>query len=322
MPDTTRQMIAELRELLRLTQTEIQIAETRRAQARTDAVERELARNAENGRRRARDIARTLRDLGGVPDVVTTVVGRLGATAKAGIEQAQPLTEALFGDLALEHQLQDRAKYLKGLATAAGNTRVVRLAERLDEAHGATIEWLTVVLAETAIGGPAALRPTPVQAVVGMGLGVASLPVRTVTRSLNTVVDRAVRLRAKAQETAEEAAATASEMRDAVVDVVSTGRDASLRQAEVRARREGADDTADAIHETRRDLGALDGDELPIRQYDTLTVARAVAAVQKLDRAEDVRAVIAYEEAHKNRGGVVSAAQVRIAELAREVLAD
>lgn len=37
------------------------------------------------------------------------------------VEQGQPLSGALFGDLALEHQLLDRAIYLEGLADAAGH---------------------------------------------------------------------------------------------------------------------------------------------------------------------------------------------------------
>lgn len=42
-PDTTR-LLAQLRTLLDLTNTEIQIAETRVIQARTEAVRRELSR--------------------------------------------------------------------------------------------------------------------------------------------------------------------------------------------------------------------------------------------------------------------------------------
>jgi hypothetical protein len=136
-------IIAELRALLRLTETEIQVAETRRAQARTEAVERELAENADNGRLRATAIARVLREEGGVPDIVNATAGRVAALAKSNLEQGQPFTEALLGDLALEHQLQDRATLLKALGTAAGRTSVVELADRLIDAHSATVEWLT-----------------------------------------------------------------------------------------------------------------------------------------------------------------------------------
>lgn len=320
MADRTNMMIAELRALLRLTETEVSIAETRRAQARTEAVERELAQNADKGRERARLIAAALGDLGGVPDVVTTVVGRFNATAKSGFEQAQPLSEALLGDLALEHQLQDRARFLEALATAAGDRKIARLAQRLQEAHGATIEWLTVVLAEVALGGPAALRPTPVQAVLSVGLSIATLPARTVTRGVNQVAGRAALLRNRAQTTVEDVAETATEVTEAVVDVVTTGRDASLKRAETLARREGARDLAESVRGTRRDLGALDADELPIKRYASLTQQPAITAIKKLERPEDVRAVIAYEQAHKNRASVVSAAQTRLAALAKAVV--
>jgi hypothetical protein len=46
-------VLAQLRAVLDLTNTEIQVAETRVAQARTDAVRRELSQNASNGRARA-----------------------------------------------------------------------------------------------------------------------------------------------------------------------------------------------------------------------------------------------------------------------------
>ena len=71
-------------------------------------------------------------------------------------EQAQPFGEALLGDLALEHQLLDRARYIKALAVAMGNSDIEKLADRLIEAHSATVAWLTTVLAEDALGGPAA----------------------------------------------------------------------------------------------------------------------------------------------------------------------
>ncbi len=324
-------MIVELRALLRLTETEIQLAETRRTQARTRAVERELTENAENARKRAASIADTLRYLGGTPDVVTTIVGRLGATAKAGFEQAQPLSEALLGDLALEHQLQDRAKFLQALATAAEEKRVVRLAERLIKAHQATIDWLTTVLAELAIGGPAALRPTPIQAVVGTGVQIATLPARTFSSGVNTVAEKASQLRGRAVATAGDAADKASDtvadVRETVADVretvsesVTAGRNAGLTRAEAVSRRQGRKSVADSLHDTRRDIGALDDGELPIEGYGKLSQPKAVAAVKELDKPEDVRAILEYEAAHKNRPSIISAAQVKIADFAQDVV--
>src|SRR3712207_7832926 len=65
--------------------------------------------------------------------------------------RSEPIDEALLQDLQLEHQLLDRATYLKVLAEAAEQPEVKALAERLIGAHSATVEWLTVVLAEHAL---------------------------------------------------------------------------------------------------------------------------------------------------------------------------
>lgn len=157
--DTTK-LLAQLRAILDLTNTEIQVAETRIAQARTEAVRTELQQNASNGRDRAEAIETTIRDLGGYPDVIGPFFGRAAAAVKALTEQAEPFDEALLGDLALEDQLLDRSRYLKALAVAAKQPDVQALADRLITAHSATVDWLTTVLAEDALGGPAALRRT------------------------------------------------------------------------------------------------------------------------------------------------------------------
>ena len=124
-------LINQLRALVLLTQTEEQVARTRIAQARTDAVRRELTQNADNAAERTRLIADQLRRLGGVPDVVTPAIGRLSAALKATFEHGEPLDEALLQDLLLEHQLLDRATYLKALAESASETQLRQLAERL-----------------------------------------------------------------------------------------------------------------------------------------------------------------------------------------------
>src|SRR5688500_15965845 len=156
-------IINQLRALVLLTQTEEQVARTRVAQARHDAVRRELSQNADNAAERTRAIIEQLRALGGVRDVVTPALGRLSALLTATFEQAEPFEEALLQDLQLEHQLLDRATYVKVLAENAELPKVRQLAERLVTAHQATVEWLTVVLAEEALGGPAALQPTAFQ---------------------------------------------------------------------------------------------------------------------------------------------------------------
>lgn len=319
MADTTN-LIAQLRALLLLTQTEEQVARTRTVQARTDAVRRELQQNADNAASRSEAIARTLRDLGGVPDVVTPAIGRLGAVVKATVEQAAPVDEALLSDLSLEHQLLDRATYLKVLAQTAKQARVVSLAERLITAHTATVEWLTVVLGEHALGGPAAIKPTPVQRVAGGAARLAGLPARYVADSVNKVVDSTNQASEAAAEKIAAAAARASVFAGAVRESLADGRNASLEEGERQAKKAREREVAEVIHETRTELGILRADELPIKGYGELTGPEAVKAVKELRDAGDIEAVIRFEEENKNRSSVVSAAQTQLAALAKEAV--
>ena len=317
---TNAHVIAQLRAMLQLTQTEAQVARIRVAQARTDAVRRELTENAQKAERRTQDISGELTRLGGVADIVSPLVGRVGAVVKSTIEQAGPVDEALLGDLTLEHQLRDRAVYLRALAEATHDQQVRRLADRLEEAHSATIEWLTTVLAEHALGGPPALKPTPVQMVVGGATRAVRLPVNfareQISRWAARVQQGGDQVRAVVSDTAERAARLGEDTRE----VAATGRDAALERAERVSRREGAQDTAEALHEARARLGALHASELPIAKYDNLGVNDAVAKIKQLDDVEDLNKVIVYEEANKNRTGIISAAQTRHAALAQEVV--
>jgi hypothetical protein len=320
MTDTTLAKIQEqLRILLQLTQTEAQIAQTRVGQARTEAVRRELEQNGRNAEERARAIGDALRELGGFPDVVTPVLGRVSAFVKTTLEQVEPLSEALLQDLQLEHQLVDRARYVKVLGTAAERKSVVALAERLIAAHSATVDWLTTVLAEEALGGPAALVSTPLQRAAGAASRVVNLPGRVaisgVNRYVNTVSRTAEQTRNRVSVLGERAAGFTEGARE----VLTSGRDASLQRAERVAQRDGNRDAAAAVHETRRNVGALDASELPIKNYDNLTTTDAIAAIKKLTDVEDVRTVVAYEESHKARSSVVSAAQTRVAAIAKQV---
>lgn len=260
----------QLRAILALTHTEIQVAQTRVAQARTDAVRRELTQNADNARGRVESIQRVLRDQGASRTALRPLIGRLAALGKALAEQVAPLDEALLGDLALEHQLLDRSRYLVALATSSGDSTVRDLADRLVAAHEATVDWLTTVLAEEALGGPVALRRGPGQWGAGVALRVASAPASVAVGGM-----------------------------DRVAEIL---RGASEAVSSVRGR------------------GGPVGESLPIDGYDDLTVARAVAAIKELDDPGSIRAVVAYEEAHKNRHGVVSAAQTRVAAIAAEIV--
>ena len=316
MPVSTTPVRSQLSVLLTLTHTEVQIAETRVLQARTDAVIDELRQNAENGRIRAVAIEEALRELGGLPEIIRPLIGRGIAAGKTVLEQAQPLDEALLGDLQLEYQLLGRAKYLKALATAHDLSSVVDLADTLIDAHTATVDWLTTVLAEEAIGGPAALRRTPVQWAGGVVANVVTLPGTVVARGADHVIDHVSRipqriggLRSTAKETTETVAVT-----------LAASRDAALEAAEEAARDTGATVIADTIHTARVATGTVSAADLPIADYDDLTVSAAVAAIRDLGKPADIRLVVEYEEAHKNRQGVISAAQTQLAAIAKEIV--
>ena len=151
---TRNDLVAQLNALLRLTQTETMIAETRRAQAATPEVERELAANADKCRERTRLLTAAVRDLGGFPDVVGVGAGRLAATVKSTVEQGQDLVEALLGDLALENELLARTRYARMIAEHHGETRSLKVLDRLEVAHSATIQWLMTRLGEVAVDAP------------------------------------------------------------------------------------------------------------------------------------------------------------------------
>jgi len=204
------------------------------------------------------------------------------------------------------------------LATTPGNTAVRRLAERLESAHEATIEWLTTVLAEEALGGPTALRPTPLQAVAGTATRIVASPARWSADGVNRAVATVKNTRSKAEDVVEDVAEKATQAKDIATESLTAGRNAGLKQAESVARRDGADDTARAALKARVHTGSLAASELPIRNYDKLSIADAVAAVKKLGSPEDVRAVIGYEENTRNRKGVASAAQARLAGIAKQ----
>jgi hypothetical protein len=107
---------------------------------------------------------------------------------------------------------------------------------------------------------------------------------------------------------------------DVVVKTLAGSRDGALAGAEQVAREQGANDAADALHTVRSATGVLDPAELPIADFDELTVTDAVTAVKELTDPSDIRSIVAYEEAHKNRARVVSAAQTRVAGIAQDVL--
>ena len=304
---TTQKLITELRTLQHLTNTEAQVAQTRQAQARDEAVRAELTSNAANAHERAQLIAAALRDLGGVPDVVTPALGRATALAKMVVEQGQPIAGALFGDLALEHQLLDRARYLEALADTADHAATRNLARRLQAAHQETIEWITSVLVEEASGAPTKVRPTPVQKAARRLTSVINYPTRRTAEWINGTAEAVARTRSRVGTVAE-----------AAVDSLTAGRDAALLQAEQIATRKGARSTETALHRTRVLAGGLTGDELAVDNYDDLTVGEVASAVQRLTDAAALTALLRYEQNHKDRAGAVTGIENRLAALTEQ----
>jgi len=312
----TTDLVTQLNALLRLTNTEIMVAETRRAQASTADFERELSANADKGRERAQMLADTIRELGGVPDVVGVAAGRLTATAKAAMEQGQEFIEAVLGDLALENELLARTRVAAMMAEHLEVRPASHTLERLERAHGETVDWLMTRLAEVSAGGPAALRPTPLQSVVGFGRRLGTMPVRNVSGTLNRSIAGAGRARRQAAESVRTNGGRVRELVEAAGEIWTAGRDASLKRTEQIADERGDKERARSVNRRRRDLGAVDGDELPIRGYDGLRSDAAIARISRLTTVDDVRAVLAYETANKVRKGVLEAAQSLIDELA------
>jgi bacterioferritin (cytochrome b1) len=314
-------LVAQLNALLRLTNTEIMIAETRRAQAARDEIERELATNADMGRERARMLADSIRQLGGVPDVVGVVAGRLVATAKTAVEQGQDVLEAVLGDLTLEHELLDRTRLATMIVDQLELRPPRRTLERLERAHTETIDWLMTRLAEIAAGGPAALRPTPLQSVVGFSRRLGMMPVRNTSGTVNRSIESAGRLRRQAGDTVKTNGDRVRELVVAARDIWTTGRNASLKRTEEIADERGDKTQAQAVNRRRRQLGAVDSTELAIREYDSMRSDAVTKRIDRLAETNDVQAILAYESEHKARKGVIAAAQGRLGQLAAQLAA-
>lgn len=314
-------LIAQLNALLRLTRTEQMIAQTRRAQAATPKIERELDHNAGKCGERARLLADSIRSFGHLPDSLGVVVAQVGATLKTVAEQGQDLDEALLGDLALEHQMLDRARFARMLAEQLGETKVARNLERVETAHTSTIEWLMERLGEVAVGGPTGLRPTPVQAIVGVGRRVGQFPARQTAAAVNRSVDSARNARDRAADAVSTNVARTRQLVESAGEIWTAGRDASLKRSEELAVQRGDREQAASINRTRRNLGAVEASELPVRGYDSLTVTDVKRRIERLTEADDVRAVLAYEEANKERKSVLSTASRRLEVITSELAA-
>jgi bacterioferritin (cytochrome b1) len=318
---TRNDLVAQLNALLRLTQTETTVTEARRTQATTEPIERELARSVQSARDRAELLGKALRDLDAVPDVVGAATGRLAGSVKVSVDRGMTLTDALLGDLALEHELLSRARLAKMMAERLGETSTVKALDRIEAAHTATIDWLMTRLGEIAIDAPPSLRPTAVQAVAGFGRRLTALPATQAAQILNRGVDLTARIGRRTAEAISVNADRSRQLLDAAGEIWTAGRDAALKRSEETAAQQGARRTAREVNQVRRELGALSADELPIRNYDSLSAADAVSRIGRLRDPDAARAVFAYEAAHKQRKSVTGAAQQRLQELAADLAA-
>jgi bacterioferritin (cytochrome b1) len=314
-------LVTQLNSLLRLTHTETLIAQSRRVQAASDVVERELAANADKGKERAQLLTDAIKDLGSLPDVLGVAAGRVSAAVKASTEQGQDLTEALLGDLALEHELLDRTRLARMIAEQSNETKTLKVLARLEDAHTATIDWLMTRLAEVAVGGPAGLRPTTMQSVAGVSRRATQFPVQQAAATLNRSADVVGRLRQRTVEAVATNVERARELVDAAGDIWTAGRDATLKRTEEVAEQRGARSTARNVNSARRGLGAVDASELPIRGYDALNADTAIARIGRLGDADDVRTILAYETANKARKSVTAAARDQLEQVVSQLAA-
>jgi hypothetical protein len=196
-----------------------------------------------------------------------------------------------------------------------------RTLERLEDAHTETIEWLMTRLAEVAAGGPAALRPTSLQAAVGFGRRLSMLPMRTMSATVNRSIDSAGRVRRQTVDTARTNGQRIQQLAEAAGEIWTAGRDAGLKRTEEIAGERGDTAQAHVVNRRRRQLGAVDASELPIRNYDALRADAASTRIGRLTDSDDVRTMLAYESAHKARKGVIEATQARFEELAARLAA-
>ena len=381
---TKDMLVSELQNLLRLTAFEQTIAAVRRTQAATTPIADELRANYAKSVERSRLLQDAVRQAGGVPDVVGSALSKAGALLQTQVNQVQTLQGALLGDLALEHQLRDRARYARTLAETLGYAHLLPVFERLEVAHTATIEWLEARLAEAGRTGTSAIRATPVQAVVGSARKVAALPfgvfaatvnrgTSLLSRGASTAAQTVTSAAGTAAETAREgvqaAARTAGEAADTAVgtvtDAASTaagavsegassvaGAVAEGAQTAAQTVSEGASATAEAVGsgaqtaaqvtaqaaettgeavegaarateqatqtevEQVLDLTEVDEDKPPFAGYASLSGDSVMRHARDSEDIEHLREILAFEQAHKNRKGVVGALEERLTELA------
>ncbi len=390
MAVTKDMLVSELQNLLRLTAFEQTIATVRRSQAASRPIADELKANYAKSVERSQLLTDAVRQVGGVPDVVGAAVSKAGAFVQTQLNQVQTLQGALLGDLALEHQLRERARYARTLAESLGYAQLLPVFERLEVAHTATIEWLETRLAEVGRTGTSGLEATPIQVAVGTARKVASVPFVLLAATVNrgstllrrgastatsTAADAASTAAQTAQSAASAAADTAASAAGTVGSAAATAADTATDAVEtaagaatdavqnagesvsaaaataagtatdaVEATAGAAQDvvstTADAVSDTAGtvadtagaaseaaaptdeqveevlDLTDVDEQHPPFAGYASLSGDSVMRHVRDNDDIEHLREILAFEQAHKARKGVLGALQDRLTELA------
>lgn len=319
MAVTKDMLVSELQNLLRLTAFEQTIATVRRAQAASTPIAEELKENAAKSLERSQLIKDAVRQVGGVPDVVGAALGKAGAFVQAQLNQVQTLQGALLGDLALEHQLRERTRYARTLAESLGYSQVIPVLDRLETAHTATIEWLETRLSEVGRTGTSALEATPVQAAVGSVRKVAGAPFGLLAAGVN-------RGSSLLKRGASSATAAAGSAVDAAGSTVGKAVDSAVSTVEAAAEDvtgytdsgTGADSGTGGSATTEQvlDVDALDEDHAPFAGYATLSGDSVMRHVRDSEDVEHLREILAYEQAHKARKGVLKELEDRLTELA------
>jgi hypothetical protein len=332
MSVTREMLLKELKELQRLTAFEQAVATVRRTQAATTPISQELGANARKAGERLALLGSAVRRVGGSPDLVSPVLGRLGAFVQTQVNQVQTLQGALLGDLALEHQLRDRARYARTLAVTLGETGVLPVLDRLELAHSETITWLERRLGEVGRTGTSALRATPVQAVVGSVRSAVGVPFALAATGVNRVaglVTRAGRQVPAAvgqvqetvgqvQETVQDRAGQAAEaVTDRVVDVTDRATEQAATAATAVTAATAATEQASVPDPT--DVSDVAEDKPPFAGYERLSGDSIMRHVQDTEDVEELRVLLSFEEAHKARKGVLATVRDRLTELESRV---
>lgn len=131
------------------------------------------------------------------------------------------------------------------------------------------------------------------------------MPSRQVTALFNEAVNLVRRGRDSAEQAVQITGKKVVQTTKATGEVVAVGRDAALARTEEVA---PSANVRQAARETRKDLGAIEARDLPIKGFVDMAGDSAIKAIKALSEADDVLLVLHYEQAHQNRKGVSIAA--------------